>query len=66
MLSKKLEPQNDHSPSSRVDGLDEVTRDVNPPEADTASTMQVEVPPWAESYEIAATEMDGIYFLNPL
>ncbi|KAF8184760.1 hypothetical protein BJ912DRAFT_973913 [Pholiota molesta] len=57
-IRKKLEPQNDHSPSSRVDGLDEVTRDVNPPESDTASTMQVEVPPWAESYEISATEMD--------
>ncbi|KAF9479125.1 beach-domain-containing protein [Pholiota conissans] len=57
-IRKKLEPQNDKSPSSRVDGLDEATRDVNPPDSETASIMQVEVPPWAESYEIAATEMD--------
>jgi len=59
MNSKKLEPQNDNSPSSRVDALEEVTRGVNPPDVETASVLQVEVPPWAESYEIAATEMDG-------
>ncbi|KAF8962103.1 beach-domain-containing protein [Flammula alnicola] len=57
-IRKKLEPQNDNSPSSRVDALEEVTRDVNPPETETASVIQVEVPPWAESYEISATEMD--------
>ncbi|KAF8885379.1 hypothetical protein CPB84DRAFT_1837906 [Gymnopilus junonius] len=57
-IRKKLEPQNDSSPSSRVDALEEVTRGVNPPEADTSSVMQVEVPPWAESYEIASTEME--------
>ncbi|KDR79337.1 hypothetical protein GALMADRAFT_223566 [Galerina marginata CBS 339.88] len=57
-IRKKLEPQNDRSPSSRVDALEEVTRGVNPPEVDSSSIIQVEVPPWAESYEIAATEMD--------
>ncbi|KAF4609487.1 hypothetical protein D9613_012349 [Agrocybe pediades] len=57
-IRKKLESQTDASPSSRVDGLDEVTRAVNPPEVETTSTLHVEVPPWAESYEISATEMD--------
>lgn len=42
-----------------MDGLEEVTRAVNPPEVETGSTMHVEVPPWAESYEISATEVDG-------
>jgi len=55
---KKLEPQNENSPSSRVDALDEVTRDVRPPEVETPG-IQIEVPPWAESYEISATDMDG-------
>ncbi|KIM43842.1 hypothetical protein M413DRAFT_26133 [Hebeloma cylindrosporum] len=57
-IRKKLEPQNDNSPSSRVDALEEVTRGVNPPDTETTSILQVEVPPWAESYEISATEMD--------
>ena len=56
--SKKLEPQNENSPSSRVDALDEVIRDVRPPEVETPG-IQIEVPPWAESYEIAATDIDG-------
>ncbi|PPQ94175.1 hypothetical protein CVT25_003811 [Psilocybe cyanescens] len=57
-IRKKLESQTDNSPSSRVDALEEITRGVNPPEPDTSSIMQVEVPPWAETYEISATEMD--------
>ncbi|KAH9476097.1 Beige protein-like protein 1 [Psilocybe cubensis] len=57
-IRKKLEPQVDNSPSSRVDALEEVTRGVNPPEPDTSSIMQVEVPPWAEAYEISATEIE--------
>lgn len=55
---KKLEPQNENSPSSRVDALDEVIRDVRPPETETTG-IQIEIPPWAESYEISATDMDG-------
>lgn len=58
-IRKKLEPQVDNSPSSRVDALEEITRGVNPPEPDTSSIMQVEVPPWAEAYEISATEVEG-------
>lgn len=55
---KKLEPQNDQTPSSRVDSVEEI-RTVQAPETDTTSLNQVEVPPWVESYEISATEMDG-------
>ena len=29
------------------------------PDADAQSIIQVEAPPWAESYEITSTEMDG-------
>ncbi|KAJ3506661.1 hypothetical protein NLJ89_g6748 [Agrocybe chaxingu] len=58
-IRKKLEPQDNITPSSRVDGLDEMMRDVRPPEtSESASVIQIEVPPWAESYEISATEMD--------
>jgi hypothetical protein len=41
-----------------VDALDEAIRDVRPPEAETPD-IQIEVPPWAESYEISATDVDG-------
>lgn len=37
----------------------ELVRDVVPPESEMSSVHQSEVPPWAESYEIASTEMDG-------
>ena len=39
----------------------ELVRDVVPPDSEMASVHQSEVPPWAESYEIASTEMDGQY-----
>ncbi|KAF9466003.1 hypothetical protein BDZ94DRAFT_1252774 [Collybia nuda] len=57
-IRKKLEPQNDTAPSSRVDTNDQNIRDVQAPDIDTTSLHQVEVPPWAESYEISATEME--------
>ncbi|KAG6865428.1 hypothetical protein C0991_002666 [Blastosporella zonata] len=57
-IRKKLESQNEKTPSSRVDIKDENIRDIEEPEADTAPWQQVEVPPWAESYEISATEID--------
>ena len=53
---KKLEPQNENNPSSRVDALDEVIRDVRPPEVDT-SGFQLEVSPWTESFEISTTRL---------
>jgi hypothetical protein len=37
----------------------EEIRDVKQPDAETQSVFQVEVPPWAESYEISATDVDG-------
>ena len=36
-----------------------MTRGVNPPNVKTVSVLQVEVPPWTESYELAATEING-------
>ncbi|KAF5370942.1 hypothetical protein D9615_009793 [Tricholomella constricta] len=57
-IRKKLEPQNDKAPNSRVDTNDENIRHVQAPDIDTTSMHQVEVPPWAETYEISATEMD--------
>lgn len=57
---KKLEPQNDKSLSTRVDSDEQHIRAVQVPEADTQSVLQVEMPPWAESYEISSTEMDGV------
>lgn len=59
----KLEYQTDNNPSSRVDNLCEITRDVQLPEVESASFIH-EVPPWAESYEISATEVDGMELLS--
>ncbi|KAJ7201121.1 beach-domain-containing protein [Mycena pura] len=57
-VRKRLEPTNDPSLAIRVDTSDQNIRNVEAPEADTQSIVQVEVPPWAESYEISATDMD--------
>ncbi|GLB40924.1 putative WD40 repeats [Lyophyllum shimeji] len=57
-IRKKLEPQNDKAPSSRVDTIDENIRNIQAPDADTTSLHQAEVPPWAETYEISATEIE--------
>lgn len=58
---KKLEPESDKSLNSRVDGNPEHIRNVEVPEPDTTS-LQVEVPPWAEAYEVSTTEMEGVSF----
>jgi hypothetical protein len=42
-----------------VDANEQHDRDVQAPAIDTTPVNQVEVPPWAESYEISATEIDG-------
>lgn len=55
----KLEPQDEKPTPSRVDALSELVRDVHAPEADTMSVNQPEVPPWADTYEISSTEMEG-------
>ncbi|KAJ7143646.1 beach-domain-containing protein [Mycena filopes] len=57
-VRKKLEPSNDKSLAIRVDTSDQSIRNVEAPEADSQSIVQVEVPPWAESYEISATDME--------
>jgi len=56
----KLEPQDDKPVHSRVEALDEPVRDVNPPDPDTLSVHQAEVPPWADGYEISSTDMEGL------
>ena len=58
-LRKKLEPLDNRAATSRVEAGMELVRDVVPPDSEMASVHQSEVPPWAESYEIASTEMDG-------
>lgn len=55
---KKLEPQNE-VPSSRVDGAEHI-RDVQEPEADSQSVFQVEVPPWAENYDVSSIDAEGV------
>lgn len=55
-VRKKMEPQSE-KPSSRVDGTEPV-RVVRPPDSETNSVLQLEVPPWNESYEISSTEID--------
>ncbi|KAJ6464029.1 beach-domain-containing protein [Mycena sanguinolenta] len=57
-VRNKLEPMDDKSLAIRVDSSDQSIRNVEAPEADSQSIVQVEVPPWAESYEISATDMD--------
>ncbi|KAF7319608.1 hypothetical protein HMN09_00301200 [Mycena chlorophos] len=57
-VRKRLEPMNDKSLAIRVDTSDQNIRNVEVPESDSQSITQVEVPPWAESYEISATDMD--------
>ncbi|KII85493.1 hypothetical protein PLICRDRAFT_44793 [Plicaturopsis crispa FD-325 SS-3] len=56
-IRKKLEPQDEQNPDSRVDSNDHI-RDVEPPDPETQSLFQAEIPPWAEAYEISATDVD--------
>ncbi|EAU86631.2 hypothetical protein CC1G_07289 [Coprinopsis cinerea okayama7 len=58
-IRKKMEPLDDRpSSSTRIDAAAELVRDVVAPETDNLSVHQPEVPPWAESYEVASTDMD--------
>lgn len=52
----------DQTPS-RVDSVDPV-RDVTQPDADTQSLFKVEVPPWAENYEMNMADADGVFALE--
>jgi hypothetical protein len=38
---------------------EEVSRDVEEPDFDAQSIVQVEVPPWAETYEFSVTTVEG-------
>lgn len=54
----KLRPKHDQIISSKV----EITSHVNAieDEADDAQpSSQIQLPPWAEAYEISSTDMDG-------
>lgn len=55
---KKLELQQEALSFSRVDGAEHI-RDVHEPEPETQSIFQVEVPPWAESYNVSSVNAEG-------
>jgi hypothetical protein len=55
--SKKLEPEQVNVLSIKVN--EEVSRDIEEPDLDTQSIVQVEVPPWAESYEFSSMGIEG-------
>ena len=57
MRRKKLEHDQEKMPSSKVDQLQ--IGDVQSLDVDTQSIMQIEVPPWSESYDLSSTEVDG-------
>jgi hypothetical protein len=46
--------------SSKVDESAHL-RTIELPQPDDQPSFRVEVPPWAESYEISSTDMDGKY-----
>lgn len=58
MNRKKLEPEVDKVPSSRAHVGTCNTRDVQAPRIEENQNT-TEIPPWAESYEISSTEVDG-------
>lgn len=59
---KRLEHDDDKLPSSKVDPNQGIG-DVQDLDVDTRSIMQIEVPPWSESYELSSTDGDGALFL---
>ena len=54
---KKLEPEQVKVFSIKVN--EEVSRDVEEPDFDAQSVVQMEVPPWAETYEFSVTNVEG-------
>ena len=57
---KKLEPTFDHIINSRIDPT-RSSGEVGDVEPDVQSVINVEVPPWAESYELTSTVTEGMY-----
>ncbi len=56
--SKKLESEDDQNVNFKIDEIDGL-RNIEDPVADDQS-FHVEVPPWAESYEISSTDAEGV------
>ncbi|KAK7049866.1 Beige protein-like 1 [Paramarasmius palmivorus] len=56
-IRKKMEPDYNETLKSTQEERQPI-RNIEVPESDNASIAHTEVPPWAESYEIASTEMD--------
>jgi len=62
-VRKKLEPEHVKILlNSRV--TNEAIRDVEEPDGETQSVVQVEIPPWAEGYEFSATEVEGALYMT--
>ncbi|KAF9067929.1 beach-domain-containing protein [Rhodocollybia butyracea] len=55
-IRKKLEPENNNSMNDRADEHHRIRDVVVPEEESGSAAVQVEVPPWAESYEISSTD----------
>ncbi|KAI0746713.1 beach-domain-containing protein [Daedaleopsis nitida] len=55
-VRKKLEHDNEEMPSSKVDH--QQIGDVAELDVDTQSIMQIEVPPWSESYDLSSTDIE--------
>ena len=53
-----MEHDDDKMPSSKVDH--QQIADVQDFDVDTQSIMQIEVPPWSESYDLSSAEQDGV------
>ena len=60
MRRKKLEPTFDHITNFKVDQTRH-SGEAGDVEPDVQSVINVEVPPWAESYELTSTETEGMY-----
>ena len=57
---KKLEPTFDHIINSKIDPTRH-SGEAGDVEPDVQSVINIEVPPWAESYELTSTETEGMY-----
>jgi hypothetical protein len=58
MPRKKMESNMVAPLSSKVDGGTQL-RAIELPQPDNMFSFRAEVPPWAESYEISSTDVDG-------
>jgi hypothetical protein len=58
MHRKKMESNMVAPLSSKVDGGTQL-RAIELPQPDNLFSFRAEVPPWAESYEISSTDVDG-------